>query len=73
MDASEYLVASHRVTTTLRSMGIVELIAIARSMSPVLYRLADNILVERGADHLIGQLPSRLRARAAAEALLHRL
>jgi hypothetical protein len=54
-------------------MGVVELLVIARSMMPVLSQLAENVLIERGADHLIGDLPARTFARAAAEALVRRL
>jgi len=70
MDATEYLTASGRVSETLRGMGIVELLVIARSMMPVLSQLAENVLIERSADHLIGDLPARTRARAATEALV---
>lgn len=73
MDASEYLTSSRRVTATLREMGIVELIVIARSMLPVLSQLADNVLMEKGADHLVGNMPARTFARAATETLLRRL
>ena len=70
MDATEYLTASRRVTSVLQAMGIVELVAIARSMRPVLAQLADNVLIERGADHLAGEAAARTGARAAAEVLL---
>ena len=73
MDATEYLTSSGRVSEALRGMGIVELLVIARSMMPVLSQLAENVLIERGADHLIGDLPARTLARAAAEALVRRL
>ena len=73
MDATEYLTASGRVSETLRGMGIVELLVIARSMMPVLSQLAENVLIERSADHLIGDLPARTHARAATEALVRRL
>jgi len=73
MDASEYLSSSRRVGDALRAMGLVELIVIARSMMPVLSQLAENVLMERGADHLVGDLPARTLARAAAETLLQRL
>lgn len=73
MDASEYLLASQRVSATLRTMGIVELIVVSRSMMPVLSQLADNLLIERGADHLAGDLHARTGARAATAQLLDRL
>jgi hypothetical protein len=73
MDASEYLTSSRRVSAALRAMGIVELITISRSMLPVLAQLADNILIERGADHLAGEVLARTSARAQAAALLQRL
>jgi hypothetical protein len=73
MDATEYLTSSRRVSWALRGMGVVELLVIARSMMPVLSQLAENVLIERGADHLIGDLPARTFARAAAEALVRRL
>jgi hypothetical protein len=73
MDASEYLTASRRITGTLRTMGIIELLVIARGMLPVLSQLADNVLIERGADHLAGDTPTRTQARAEAATLLSRL
>ena len=73
MDATEYLTSSRRVAGALREMGIVELIVIARSMMPVLSQLAENVLMERGADHLVDDMPARTYARAAAETLLRRL
>ena len=73
MDATEYLTASGRVSETLRGMGIVELLVIARSIMPVLSQLAENVLIERGADHLVGDLPARSLARATTETLLQRL
>lgn len=73
MDASEYLLASRWVASTLRRMGLLELIAIARGMLPVLSQLAENVLIERGADHLVDDAAMRAEARAAAEALLGRL
>jgi len=73
MDASEYLLSSQRVSTALRTMGIVELIVVSRSMVPVLSQLADNVLIERGADHLAGDLLARTGARAATAQLLDRL
>ena len=41
-------------------------------MMPVLSQLAENVLIERGADHLVGDLPARTLARAATQALLQR-
>jgi len=73
MDASEYLTASRRVLDVLRAMSLVELIVVSRSMQPVLSQLADNVLIERGADHLAGDTPMRTRARAEAATLLSRL
>lgn len=73
MDATEYLTSSRRVLAVLRAMGLVELIVISRSMQPVLAQLADNVLIERGADHLAGDTPVRTRARAEAATLLLRL
>lgn len=73
MDATEYLTSSRRVTEALRAMGVVELLVIARSMMPVLSQLAENVLIELGADHLVGDLPARTLARANTEALLRRL
>ena len=73
MDASEYLSSSRRVGDALRAMGLVELIVIARSMMPGLSQLAENVLIELGADHLVGDLPARTLARAATETLLQRL
>jgi len=73
MDASEYLSSSRRVGDALRAMGLVELIVIARSMMPVLSQLAENVLIELGADHLVGDLPARTSARAATQTLLQRL
>lgn len=73
MDASEYLTSSRRVLEVLRAMGIVELIVVSRSMQPVLSQLADNVLIERGADHLAGDTPARTHARAEAATLLSRL
>ena len=73
MDATEYLTSSRRVGEALQAMGVVELIVIARSMMPVLSQLAENVLIERGADHLVGDLPARTLARAATETLLQRL
>jgi len=34
---------------------------------------AENVLIERGADHLVGDLPARSLARATTETLLQRL
>ena len=62
-----------RVSEALQAMGVVELIVIARSMMPVLSQLAENVLIERGADHLVGDLPARSLARATTETLLQRL
>jgi len=73
MDATEYLTSSRRVSEALQAMGVVELIVIARSMMPVLSQLAENVLIELGADHLVGDLPARTLARANTEALLRRL
>ena len=73
MDASEYLTATRRICVTLRTMGIIELLAIARGMLPVLSQLAENVLIERGADHLVGDLAERTCARAAMQELLARL
>jgi hypothetical protein len=73
MDATEYLTSSRRVTEALRAMGVVELLVIARSMMPVLSQLAENVLIELGADHLVGDLPARTLARANTQALLRRL
>jgi hypothetical protein len=73
MDATEYLTASHRVSRTLREMGVLELIAMARGMTPVLSQLAENVLMERCADHLIENAPARIVARIATETLLRRL
>lgn len=73
MDATEYLTSSRRVLDVLRAMGLVELIVVSRSMQPVLSQLADNVLIERGADHLAGDTPARTRARAEAATLLLRL
>ena len=73
MDASEYLTSSRRVLAVLRAMGIVELIVVSRGMLPVLAQLADNVLIERGADHLAGDTAARTRARAQAAILLLRL
>jgi hypothetical protein len=72
MDATEYLTAAARVSAVLRAMNIVELVVISRSMMAVLSQLADNVLIERGADHLAGETDTRTRARAAAAALLSR-
>jgi hypothetical protein len=73
MDASEYLTASRRITGTLRTMGIIELLVIARGMLPVLSQLADNVLIERGADHLVGDIAARSHSRAAMQELIARL
>jgi hypothetical protein len=73
MDATEYLTSSRRVDSALREMGVVELIGMARGMLPVLSQLAENVLIERGADHLIENAPARVVARLATEALLLRL
>ena len=73
MDATEYLLSSRRVDAALREMGVVELIALARGMKPVVSQLAENVLIERGADHLIENAPTRAVARLATEALLLRL
>ena len=72
MDASEYLTSSRRVLAVLRAMGLVELMVVARGMLPVLAQLADNVLIERGADHLVGDAAERTRARADTAALLQR-
>jgi hypothetical protein len=73
MDASEYLTSARRIAAELRSLGIIRLAAVARSMLPVLSQLADNVLIERGADHLAGDVSVRRQARAATQALLARL
>jgi hypothetical protein len=73
MDASEYLTSSRRVLAVLRAMGIVELIVVSRGMLPVLAQLADNVLIERGADHLAGDAAERTQARAETAQLLMRL
>lgn len=70
MDATEYLTSSHRVGEALRAMGVLELLVIARSMTPVLAHLAENVLIERDADHLLGDHALRSHARAATAALL---
>jgi hypothetical protein len=73
MDATEYLTSSRRVLDVLRAMGLVELIVVSRSMQPVLSQLADNVLIERGADHLAGDTAERTQARAETAQLLMRL
>lgn len=66
MDSSEYLASARRITNTLREMGVFELVIIKRSRMAVIADLADNVLMEQGADHLAGDSEARRCAREAA-------
>lgn len=64
MNAGEYRVAAARVSARLDAETTSTLVAIARSMYPVLSQVAEGLLFERGAVRLLAD--GRARARSSA-------